>query len=56
METVTAEFNPRTYIGAVKRRLPFLLAVVISVMMISVLLAWLPPPVYRSQAIILIEQ
>ena len=32
------------------------MAVVISITVISILLAWLLPPVYRSQAIILIEQ
>ena len=56
MDNVSSELNLRDYIGAVRRRLPLLVAVVISVMEFSILLAWLLPPVYRSQAIILIEQ
>ena len=56
MDNVSSDFNLRDYLSAVRRRLPLLVAVVISITVISILLAWLLPPVYRSQAIILIEQ
>ncbi len=55
-ETQIPSIQLRDYLSALSRRRQLLLSVSVTILMVSLLLALLLPAVYRSEAVILIEQ